>query len=98
MNENSNDRKSMGNPKEGVLIPIAPGLSEVPDSYVDMRDTIIAKIKESRVRFAIQVNSGMIELYWDIGNEILRRQNNEGWGAKVIDRLSPKTFKKHFLI
>jgi predicted nuclease of restriction endonuclease-like (RecB) superfamily len=30
----------------------------------------------------------MIEMYWDIGNEILRRQQNEGWGAKVIDRLS----------
>jgi len=95
MDESSNNRKSMGNPKDGVLIPIAPNLSEVPDSYVDMRDTIIAKIKESRVRFAIQVNSGMIELYWEIGNEILRRQKNEGWGAKVIDRLS-KDLKETF--
>ncbi|MDR2650515.1 MAG: DUF1016 N-terminal domain-containing protein [Clostridiales bacterium] len=32
--------------------------------------------------------TGMIELYWNVGNEILRRQQNEGWGAKVIDRLS----------
>jgi predicted nuclease of restriction endonuclease-like (RecB) superfamily len=70
------------------LIPVAPSLAEVPDSYIDMRDTIIAKIKESRVKFAVQVNSDMIELYWDIGSEILRRQKNEGWGAKVIDRLS----------
>jgi predicted nuclease of restriction endonuclease-like (RecB) superfamily len=82
------DRKSMGTPKNGVLMPIAPSLKEVPDNYLDMRDTIIAKIKESRVRFAVQVNTGMIELYWDIGNEILVRQKNEGWGAKVIDRLS----------
>jgi predicted nuclease of restriction endonuclease-like (RecB) superfamily len=84
----NDDRKSMGTPKEGVLIPVAPSLAEMPDSYVDMRDAIIAKIKESRVRFAVQVNMGMIELYWNIGNEILRRQKNEGWGAKVIDRLS----------
>jgi len=82
------DRKSMNEPKNGVLIPVAPNLSEVPDGYVDMRDAIVAKIKESRVRFAVQVNSGMIELYWGIGNEILRRQKDEGWGAKVIDRLS----------
>jgi predicted nuclease of restriction endonuclease-like (RecB) superfamily len=53
-----------------------------------MRDIIIAKINESRIRSVIQANSGMIELYWDIGNEILHRQRNEGWGAKVIDRLS----------
>jgi predicted nuclease of restriction endonuclease-like (RecB) superfamily len=81
-------RKSMGNTKDGVLIPVAPNLTELPSGYTDMRDTIIARIKESRVRLAIQVNSGMIELYWNIGNEILRRQQNEGWGAKVIDRLS----------
>jgi len=36
----------------------------------------------------VQVNAGMIELYWSIGNEILSRQKKEGWGAKVIDRLS----------
>ena len=82
------DRKSMGNQKNGVLIPIAPSIAETPDGYIDMRDTIIAKIKESRVHFAIRANSGMMELYWEIGNEILRRQKNEGWGAKVIDRLS----------
>lgn len=27
-------------------------------------------------------------LYWDIGQTILQRQAHEGWGAKVIDRLS----------
>ena len=37
----------------------------------------------------------MIELYWEIGNEILRRQKDEGWGAKVIDRLS-KDLKETF--
>jgi predicted nuclease of restriction endonuclease-like (RecB) superfamily len=89
------DRKSMSRPKDGVLMPIAPNLSDVPIGYVDMRDAIIEKIKESRVRFAIQVNSGMIELYWDIGNEVLRRQKDEGWGAKVIDRLS-KDLKDEF--
>ena len=81
-------RKTMGTPKDNVLIPVAPSHIEMPDGYVDMRDTIIAKIKESRVRVVAQVNSGMMELYWSIGNEILRRQKNEGWGARVIDRLS----------
>jgi hypothetical protein len=27
-------------------------------------------------------------LYWEIGHLILQRQEIEGWGAKVIDRLS----------
>ncbi|MDR3135003.1 MAG: DUF1016 N-terminal domain-containing protein, partial [Deltaproteobacteria bacterium] len=84
----NDERKSMGMPKDCVLIPVAPSLAEMPVGYVDMRDAVIAKIKESRVRFTVQVNTGMIELYRNIGNEILRRQQNEGWGAKVIDRLS----------
>ena len=68
---------------------------EVQQSYYDMRDSIIAKIKETRVRLIIQANSGMTMLYWNIGNEILQRQKNEGWGAKVIDRLS-KDLKEMF--
>jgi len=85
---NMDDRKSLGSPKNGALMPVAPSPAELPASYTDMRDAIVAKIRESRVRFAVQVNSGMTELYWAIGNEILRRQQDEGWGAKVIDRLS----------
>lgn len=27
-------------------------------------------------------------LYWQIGRDILTRQNQQGWGAKVIDRLA----------
>lgn len=30
----------------------------------------------------------MVILYWDIGREILVRQDKEGWGAKTIDLLS----------
>jgi predicted nuclease of restriction endonuclease-like (RecB) superfamily len=29
-----------------------------------------------------------VQLYWEIGNAILTRQQNEGWGTKVIDRMS----------
>jgi len=82
------DRRSMGKPKNGALIPVAPNQAELPIGYADMRDAIVSKIKDSRVRLVIQANTGMIELYWGIGNEILHRQKDEGWGAKVIDRLS----------
>lgn len=55
-------------------------------------DTLLCDIKErvrsARVRAAIAVNRELIELYWGIGREILRRQEDEGWGAKVIDRLA----------
>ena len=33
-------------------------------------------------------NAAMVMMYWDIGRLILDRQEREGWGAKIIDRLS----------
>ena len=89
------ERKFMGKKNDDLLIPVAPHLSEVPEHYTDMRDAIITKIEESRIQYTVQVNTGMITLYWNIGNEILRRQKAEGWGAKVIDRLS-KDLKEEY--
>lgn len=39
----------------------------------------------------------MIEFYWNIGNTILRNQEKEGWGTKIIGNLS-KDIKKSSLI
>ena len=36
----------------------------------------------------LNANSGMICLYWNIGKAIMKKQEEEGWGAKVIDRMS----------
>jgi predicted nuclease of restriction endonuclease-like (RecB) superfamily len=49
---------------------------------------IKARIRTARVGAALAVNRALIELYWEIGSEILRRERSEGWGAKVIDRLA----------
>jgi hypothetical protein len=38
---------------------------------------------------AVVVNRELILLYWEIGRDILRRQREEGWGARVIDRWPP---------
>ena len=83
-----NDRKSLGKVSDKIVIPIPPPKAEMDAPYFELRDSIIMRIKESRLRFVIQANTGMIELYWSIGRDILRRQETEGWGAKVIDRLS----------
>lgn len=42
----------------------------------------------SRIEPTSRQNTGMIRLYWHVGRVTLARQEREGWGAKVIDRLS----------
>jgi len=40
------------------------------------------------LRASIAVNRELVLLYWQIGRDILDRQQRENWGAKVIDRLA----------
>ena len=41
-----------------------------------------------QVKAALSVNRELVLLYWQIGRDILARQQAQGWGAKVIERLS----------
>jgi predicted nuclease of restriction endonuclease-like (RecB) superfamily len=49
----------------------------------------------AQVGAAVAVNQEMISLYWYIGREILTRQRQQGWGSKVIQRLS-QDLKREF--
>jgi len=83
-----NDRKNMGKHDDRVMIPVSPLLSEMDQAYFELKSSIVSRIKDTRLRFIMKANHDMIELYWNIGSDILKRQKTEGWGAKVIDRLS----------
>jgi predicted nuclease of restriction endonuclease-like (RecB) superfamily len=68
--------------------PIIPGDSKIPPGYTELITSLKARIRSAQVKAAFSVNRELIHLYWQIGSDILARQNEEGWGAKVIDRLS----------
>lgn len=61
----------------------------LPDGYPAFLSGLKVRISEARVRAALSANLELILLYWEIGRDILQRQQEEGWGAKVIDRLPP---------
>jgi hypothetical protein len=46
------------------------------------------RISSAQTRAALAVNRELVLLYWQIGRQIAERQEVEGWGAKVIDRLA----------
>jgi predicted nuclease of restriction endonuclease-like (RecB) superfamily len=81
-------RKSRGRHREEVLFPVPPAVGELPKSYAVVLGEIKERIRTERLRVVMAANAGMVLLYWDIGRLILERQEKEGWGAKVIDRLS----------
>jgi hypothetical protein len=69
---------------------IAVNTSEpaLPDDYPRLLAELKGKIRSAQWTAARVVNTQLIELYWTIGKAILERQNAEGWGTRVIDRLS----------
>lgn len=58
------------------------------DGYASLLAELKERIRAARVRAAVAVNRELILLYWNIGRDILARQTQEGWGARVIDRLA----------
>jgi len=56
--------------------------------YADLLGNIKTRIRQAQVRATISANTEMILMYWDIGRIIMERQQQEGWGAGVIPRLS----------
>lgn len=82
------ERNSRGQRREGVSFPVPPAHDGLPDSYASVLSEIKQRIQTERLRVVMAANSAMLILYWDIGRLILERQEREGWGAKVIDRLS----------
>ena len=46
------------------------------------------QIQAAQIRAALSVNRELVLLYWHVGREILIRQQERGWGAKVIDQLA----------
>jgi predicted nuclease of restriction endonuclease-like (RecB) superfamily len=82
------ERKSRGRRREDVSFPVPPARGGLPRSYAVLLSEIKERIRTARLRMVMAANASMVLLYWDIGRLILDRQEEEGWGAKVIDRLS----------
>ena len=63
-------------------------LTPPPSGYAEWLGELKARILNARLRAMLVVNRELVRLYWQIGHDILARQSAQGWGAKVIDRLS----------
>lgn len=57
-------------------------------AYQELLDDLKNRIRNARVRAALSVNRELVLLYWQIGQSILERQEQDGWGAKVIEHLA----------
>ncbi len=69
-------------------MPTHPTLFPEDTNYIALLDGLKKRIRSAQVRAALAVNQELILLYWQIGQEILAKKQQEGWGSKVVDRLA----------
>lgn len=65
----------------GDLVPL-------PDGYLALLASLKDRVRQARLSAQRTVNTELIELYWNIGHEILTRQEEQGWGSGVVKRLA----------
>src|SRR5215472_8761469 len=58
------------------------------EGYEPFLKELKERIRTAQVGAALAVNRELVLLYWSIGRDILTRQKQHGWGAKIIDRLA----------
>lgn len=86
--ESPDKRKHRGQVDRTVMFPAAPTKLELPEDYAQWLSHLKENIKKTRFQTILASNAAMVLLYWDIGRRILDKQKSQGWGTKVIDRLS----------
>jgi len=57
-------------------------------NYKKFITSLKAKIRSAQIKGAIAVNRELIKLYWEIGKEILEKQERESWGSNVLERVA----------
>ena len=83
-------------PKDGNQKPKDDLVSlKSADAYEVFLTALKTRIRRAQVKATLSVNAELTLLYWQLGQDILQRQAQEGWGSKVIARLA-KDLKQAF--
>lgn len=67
----------------------------LPPEYSTWRDGIIKLIESAKFNAALHVNTDLLQLYWNIGHDIILKQKEDGWGTQVVEQLSADLSKQY---
>ena len=60
----------------------------LPDDYAVLLAEVKVRVRSAQYEALKAVNKELVALYWDIGKLIVKRQDREGWGKSVVERLA----------
>jgi predicted nuclease of restriction endonuclease-like (RecB) superfamily len=74
--------------KKGEPDELRATKSGLPAGYDELLDDLKSRVRSAQLKAAVAANRELIQLYWDIGRLIVERQEREGWGKSVVERLA----------
>lgn len=78
----------MSRPDPAEAFRGTPPASTLPGWYPDLLASVSGQVRSGHRRAVAAANAELLNAYWAIGRAILDRQHEEGYGTRVIDRLS----------
>lgn len=58
------------------------------NEYSNWIEGLKSKISKARIKTALQINTQLLTLYWELGKEISEKVESAGWGSKVMDQIA----------
>lgn len=68
------------------ITPPAP--TSMPDWYPELLASVSKEVGAGRSRAISAANKALLASYWSIGRQLAQRESEQGWGSKVVTRLS----------
>ncbi len=88
----SDDFRELTGKREGVMAGQKKTAAAVrlglPSDYVEFLESLKSRVRQSQTKAMLSVNRELIVLYWDIGRQIVERQEHSGWGRATVERLA----------
>lgn len=63
-------------------------MAKSPNVYHQWLQQLKERIRSAQIKAALKVNAELLNLYWDLGSEILSKEKTAGWGDKWLYKLA----------
>ena len=59
-----------------------------PESYKQWLTALKTRFRQVQLKAAVAVNTELLRFYWELGADIVQRQDGQAWGSGFLERLS----------
>ena len=63
-------------------------LIHINKDYATWIGELKLRIRQSQIKAAVKVNTELLQLYWQLGSDIVEKQKNTKWGDGFLKQLS----------